>query len=105
MDELTWRPYDPPDAPALARLITEIDRLAWGTHRLTEDQVRTYSQMLRDPAEDSRSVLAPDGALIGYGWVTPPPAGGHRIDLWGGVHPDWRGRGIGRRLLRWQLDR
>ena len=105
MDELTWRPYEPSDVPALTRLINDIEGASGGTHPLTADQVRTFSGELRDPAADSRSVLTPDGVLVGYGWVAAPPAGGHRIDVWGGVHPDWRGRGIGRRLLGWQLER
>lgn len=105
MDELTWRPYEPSDAPALTALINEIERAAGGTHSFTEDRLHAFSGTLRDPGEDSRSVLTPEGVLVGYGWVPAPPAGGHRVDLWGGVHPDWRGRGIGRRLLRWQLDR
>src|SRR2546421_7366370 len=95
MDELTWRPYEPSDVPALTRLINDIEGASGGTHPLTADQVRTFSGELRDPAADSRSVLTPDGVLVGYGWVAAPPAGGHRIDVWGGVHPDWRGRGGG----------
>jgi mycothiol synthase len=105
MDELTWRPFEPADVPALTRLVNDIESAAGGTHPLTEDQLRTYSGELRDPAGDSRSVLTADGVLVAYGWVVQPPAGGHRIDAWGGVHPDRRGRGIGRRLLAWQLER
>jgi mycothiol synthase len=38
--------------------------------------------------------------------IAPPTfRGSYRVDLEGRVHPGWRGRGIGRALLGWQLER
>jgi hypothetical protein len=45
------------------------------------------------------------GALIAAGFTTTPPEGGFKLYLTGGVHPDRRGRGLGRRILRRHLDR
>jgi mycothiol synthase len=56
-----------------------------------------------DPARDV--VLAEvDGTLVGYGWVdwADTTDGLREFRLGGYVHPDWQGRGIGRRLLGWQ---
>jgi len=56
-----------------------------------------------DPASDV--VLAEvDGTLVGYAWVdwVDTTDGMREFRLGGYVHPDWQGRGIGRRLLEWQ---
>jgi mycothiol synthase len=56
-----------------------------------------------DPARDV--VLAEvDGTLVGYGWVdwADTTDGLREFRLGGYVHPDWQGRGVGRRLLAWQ---
>jgi GNAT superfamily N-acetyltransferase len=63
------------------------------------------STIVRDREADTRVAVAPDGAIVAVVSVPTPPPGGFRVDLVGGVHPDWRGRGLGRHLLRWQLDR
>jgi len=54
-----------------------------------------------DPAEDIRLVFAPDGALVGYieTWTTfKPPA---HPWIWGRVHPDCEGLGIGTWMMQW----
>jgi mycothiol synthase len=59
-----------------------------------------------DPAQDV--VLAEvDGQLVGYAWVDWVDTNDavREFRLGGYVHPDWQGRGIGRRLLAWQEDR
>jgi len=56
-----------------------------------------------DPGSDV--VLAEvDGVLVGYAWVdwVDTTDGLREFRLGGYVHPDWQGRGIGRRLLAWQ---
>jgi mycothiol synthase len=59
-----------------------------------------------DPGQDV--VLAEvEGRLVGYAWVDwiDTSDGGLREFRMGGyVHPDWQGRGIGRRLLAWQEE-
>jgi mycothiol synthase len=58
-----------------------------------------------DPAADTRMMFDPDAGLVAYACVSTPPVGGFGLDLMGGVDPAWRGRGIGRPLLDWQLRR
>jgi mycothiol synthase len=60
--------------------------------------------MVRHHTEDAR-VLFADRELVAFGGVPTPPDGGFKVDLMGGVDPEWRGRGIGRDLLDWQLRR
>lgn len=59
-----------------------------------------------DPARDLR-VAETDGHLVGYAIVDHSTSGERleRAMLFGGVHPDHRGRGIGGVLLQWQEER
>ena len=54
-----------------------------------------------DPAEDIRLVFAPDGKLVGYieVWTTAKPP--VHPWIWGRVHPDYSGLGIGSWMLKW----
>lgn len=114
-------PYDAPDIPGLAlrvhdggtalaaslaaianavnavegidELVTVADLEHWLGHRTAAF----------DPARDV--VLAEvDGTLVGDAWVdwVDTTDGLREFHLGGYVHPDWQGRGIGRRLLGWQ---
>jgi mycothiol synthase len=59
-----------------------------------------------DPAEDICIVEA-DGDVVGYGIVEHAPSGERHEQafLSGGVLPDYRGRGLGRQILDWQVER
>jgi mycothiol synthase len=54
-----------------------------------------------DPARDIRLVLSPDGRLVGYieVWTNAKPP--VHPWIWGRVHPEFGGLGIGTWLLRW----
>jgi mycothiol synthase len=54
-----------------------------------------------DPAEDIRLVFALDGTLVGYieVWMTAKPP--VHPWLWGRIHPDYSGLGLGTWLLTW----
>jgi mycothiol synthase len=76
----------PPDRDDL------IDELTSGSHQ--------------DPTRDSIIGIDADGTARAFGHLTALPGTTlRRAFLWGGVHPDWRGRGIGREVLRWQTER
>ena len=58
-----------------------------------------------DPAEDIRLVFAPDGEMVGYSevWTTgKPPV---HPWIWGRLHPDYEGLGIGTWMLQWGEER
>jgi len=106
MIDLEWRPATLADVPELTRLDNALT-VAEGNHDLETEQGMLDSLALAKVAlpVDTLLALTPDGSVVGWGMVPPPPEGG---DIWhcdGGVHPDWRGLGIGRRLLGWQLER
>lgn len=106
MEQLQVRGYEPGDDPAVATLANLVEEHAGGHPGVTSDEIRgVFSSIIRDVAADSRLVFEPGGELVGLAGVPSPPEGGYRSDLFGGVHPNWRGRGVGRDLLGWQLDR
>src|SRR6185369_15027985 len=104
--ELITRECRLDDAAALADLFNAIDIAAGGHAGFTASDLTGFlSGTVRDRATDSRLVTTPDGTVVAAGLVPAPPGGGFRVDMYGGVHPDWRGRGTGRELLAWQLAR
>lgn len=106
MGQLSTRRYQTSDASALADLWNVIARHAGGHAGFSSEDVRSMlAGMMRDAETDSRVVFVPDGTLVAAAVTPTPPAGGFRVDLMGGVHPAWRGQGIGRELLGWQLSR
>lgn len=106
MGQLSTRGYQESDAPALAALWNLIEQHAGGHGGFSPEDVQSIvAGMVRDAASDSRLVFAPDGTLVAAAVTPTPPAGGFRVDAMGGVHPIWRGQGIGRELLSWQLAR
>ena len=105
-EQLTIRPYVEADAEAIADLMNTIDAEHGAEAGWTGGELRSFFKAwLRDPATDSRLVMTPDGVLAAVGIVSPPPDGGQRADMFGGVHPDHQGRGLGRELFAWQYER
>ncbi len=104
--DLTTRPYRPGDAAALAELYNAVERETGGHPGYLGDVLGAMMrETVRDFATDSRVVTDADGRLVAAGSVHTPPDGGFRVDLYGGVLAAWQGRGVGRELLGWQLDR
>ncbi len=104
MDQYAWRPIDPGQVPAWSRLLVAIQAADQLDDVLTsEDDI---AEELDDPACDYRrgSVAVYDGEImIGYGVLGIRPGADpvHVMHMEGGVHPSYRGRGIGTRLLAW----
>ncbi len=106
MDELTTRTYRDDDAAAFAALSNAIEAHAGGHPGYTEEETRALvAAMVADVGTDTRLIHAADGTLVAAALVPTPPPGGHQLDIIGGVAPGWRGRGIGRDLLAWQIER
>ena len=105
MDDLSQRPLTDADAAAFAALTHATSRADASNHRADEAAFRyQLNHPLRaNGYEDLQGVFDRD-RLIAMAWVerreTAEPAHWMRSD--GCVHPDYRGRGIGTRLVRWQ---
>lgn len=101
------RPLTLEDAPAATALCNRYESY-WNTPLITpEDQMRDE---LTDPSVDLESdtigVWA-DNELVAYGIVWHRPSGERleRAYLFGHVDPDYRGLGIGREVLGFELER
>ncbi|MFD6177076.1 MULTISPECIES: GNAT family N-acetyltransferase [unclassified Isoptericola] len=105
---LTWRPATTADAPALLELRNTIAAADHEPYRETlAEVVETLEAPWRDLAADTVLGLDAAGALRAYGSVESMPGDTLlvRAFLWGGVHPERRGEGIGREVLAWQVAR
>lgn len=106
VEELAQRAYRATDASALSSLMNIIDEHAAGQPRSSPASIEhLIASAVVDTTSDSRLMFTPDGAMVAAGLTIAPPEGASRVQLIGGVHPAWRRRGIGRRLLSWQLSR
>lgn len=85
---------------------------AWSQSVIHQDEI-TDADAIRnewvspgfDPARDIRLVFSPQGMLTGYieAWTTTKPP--VHPWLWGRVHPEYGGLGIGTWLLHWAEER
>lgn len=107
-DVATWRAATPDDIDAVLdaqRLADGVDHPEWVTPR--EDLEDDYRASHVDLARDSLVAFDADGRVAAHGYVILGPGQETRVQsyLFGTVRPDLRGRGIGGRLLDWQLGR
>jgi ribosomal protein S18 acetylase RimI-like enzyme len=107
MADLRWAPPDRAHDLEWADLLAAIEQVdrRGETYELA-DLADEWSSVWAHPDTDSITVW--DGAQqVAFGWLKTQvgQAKDHRINCWGGVRPSHRGRGIGRRLLDWQLRR
>lgn len=104
MRTLEWRPIVAADAGRLSVLFNAVQQADGGQEFLTEQDLR---EEFDDPAQEfaQGSVAICDGPdLAGYGLLTSRVAAAgrvHQMRYEGGVHPAYRGRGLGGRLLDW----
>jgi mycothiol synthase len=98
----------PDDAGPVAGLLAAAEAVDdTGALKSPEDLVEWWVHEFADLEQDGRVVLTGDGAVVGYATTIAPPTfrDAYGVHLEGRVHPEWRGRGIGRALLAWQLER
>jgi GNAT superfamily N-acetyltransferase len=97
------RPLEPGDAGAWAALLTAIQH-ADGSDRYASEQ--GLQEAFGQPDQDfaSGSIAIHDGhTMVGYGVLTCRSVADpvHNMRHEGGVHPSYRGRGLGGELLHW----
>jgi ribosomal protein S18 acetylase RimI-like enzyme len=106
---LTWRPITEGDLPAWLELVRAIEDADEPVER--NDEGDLHDQLLdgswKDPQADSLFGVDADGVARAFGHVDVRPGDTRRVRAfcWGGVHPQWRGRGFGRAVLAWQEAR
>lgn len=106
MSELHTRPYTDADAPAIAALQNLREVAVGGEPIYSAAEIRDIiAALARDIDADTRLVFAEDGTLVALAVVLPPPDSGVIAETFGGVHPEWMGRGIGRELVTWEFAR
>ncbi|GAA1987168.1 GNAT family N-acetyltransferase [Isoptericola halotolerans] len=106
--DLTWRPAVADDAPALLDLRNTIAEADAEPYRETLEEITDlFDAPWRRFDTDSLLGVDAEGTLRAYGFVETMPGDTRtvRAFLFGGVHPDRRGEGIGRELFAWQLAR
>ncbi len=102
--ELTWRPLHAGDAGALFTLIEAIEDAEKVPQRTSREEVgELFVGSWKDPQRDTLGGFDHEGALRAYAYVEIRPGDTRvvRAFLTGGVHPQWRGRGLGRAVLSW----
>jgi GNAT superfamily N-acetyltransferase len=95
----TFRGATMHDVPSIVYLLNQRQQKNTGSASFhVEDFRREWQTPRFNPAMDIRMVFDPREMLVGYieVWVTSSHPW-----LWGCVHPDFEGRGIGSALLRW----
>ncbi len=107
-DGLTARPLSDDDAAPVAALLAAAEQVDdTGEYPDAEDVAEWWRGWDLDPARHGLAVLDDAGVVVAYATLMASPTFREALAVYleGRVRPDLRGRGIGRALLAWQLDR
>lgn len=100
---LSWRPIEAKDVPACAALLAAIEEVDQaGDVFGEEDLLETFRDPGRDYPRGSTGVHDGD-VMVGYCCLSASGSADqvHQMSQYGGVHPAYRGQGIGGPLLDW----
>ncbi|GAA3633139.1 GNAT family N-acetyltransferase [Microbacterium awajiense] len=106
-DVATWRSPTADDVDAIHALIVAADTVDHPTWATPRDEIEDLFDAAHiDPARDLRVGFDGDGRAIALGVVMIHPSRDVHVNtyLMGRVHPDVRGLGIGRDVLRWEHE-
>lgn len=105
---LSWAPMQRRDLVSVAELRQAIDYLddSIDGFDLPAFEER-FERMGESPSPDAVVGRDVGGTIVAYGWNVVRRPAGQLPQVWldGGVHPGWRHHKIGRRIVRWQLER
>ena len=105
---LAWRAITLDDIEIWHELVGAIEDRDRPSERLDRDDLieELTTGSYKDPARNSLIGVDSGGTARAFGHMDVyPGATLRRVFLGGGVHPEWRRRGIGREVLRWQTAR
>jgi mycothiol synthase len=103
-----WRPATPDDIDAIMEVVQAADRVdhpTWVTPR--EEIAETFESAWIDPERNTLVGIDSAGRFVAVGGMQVHPSRDVHLHayLTGTVHPELRGRGIGRELMRWEHER
>lgn len=104
--ELSWRPWHPDDLPAIHALMMAAEAADDRGERTSLAELGEFLGSTRcDPHRDTVAAFAADGSCRAAGRVRLSPSAGEVHNSWlaGMVHPQARGRGLGRAILAWEI--
>jgi GNAT superfamily N-acetyltransferase len=105
-DELTWRPLRATDVAAWHALLVAVESAdETGENFDTDDLAEELANPALDLARDTMAAFAGPDMVAYTAILLRPQADVDRITPDGAVHPRLRGRGLGARLLDWQVRR
>lgn len=107
LDEVTplrWRAAVREDLPEVHSLLSAISAFDDTTQRWGPDDLHDWYAATGELASDFIVVGFEGSSMVAVGWDAVGEAP-NTVRLDGAVHPAFRHQGIGRALLRWQLDR
>jgi mycothiol synthase len=101
--DFSWRPIEPKDAGNWAALLAAVQSADQDGEFFSEqDLLDDFSSPDLDFPRGSVAIYD-GGTMAGFGELRPRDAADpvHEMRSWGGIHPAYRDRGLGGRLLEW----